>query len=211
MATLAALKKKIAALEAQVEQVTKAEMGTAIAKVRKIMSDFGLTVAHLTDGVTAPKAAKKRGTAAKPGGKAKGSKAAKYQDPATGVTWSGVGRAPAWIASAKDRTTFLINKAHAAAASAESPTTAKKSVKRAAKTATAKVADVAKRATAAKKAPRKVAAKKAAAKKTTPVKVAKKTASKPAASKKVAGKATRKRAAATTPATVPAPVEAASA
>jgi DNA-binding protein H-NS len=40
------------------------------------------------------------------GVKAKG--AAKYQHPKTGATWSGHGRAPAWIAEAKDRTKFLI-------------------------------------------------------------------------------------------------------
>lgn len=32
---------------------------------------------------------------------------AKYRDPKSGATWSGRGRAPAWIASAKDRTRFL--------------------------------------------------------------------------------------------------------
>ncbi|MBC8753004.1 H-NS family nucleoid-associated regulatory protein, partial [Paraburkholderia podalyriae] len=34
--------------------------------------------------------------------------AAKYQDPKTGATWSGHGRAPGWIANAKDRSKFLI-------------------------------------------------------------------------------------------------------
>jgi len=32
---------------------------------------------------------------------------AKYRDPATGATWSGRGRAPAWIAG-RDRAAFLI-------------------------------------------------------------------------------------------------------
>jgi DNA-binding protein H-NS len=32
----------------------------------------------------------------------------KYRHPKTGTTWSGHGRAPAWIAGAKDRTKFLI-------------------------------------------------------------------------------------------------------
>ncbi|WP_425273161.1 H-NS family nucleoid-associated regulatory protein [Paraburkholderia steynii] len=35
--------------------------------------------------------------------------AAKYRDPKSGVTWTGHGRAPAWIASAKDRSKFLID------------------------------------------------------------------------------------------------------
>ncbi|WP_338069350.1 H-NS family nucleoid-associated regulatory protein [Paraburkholderia phosphatilytica] len=31
-----------------------------------------------------------------------------YQDPKSGATWSGRGRAPAWLANVKDRTKFLI-------------------------------------------------------------------------------------------------------
>jgi DNA-binding protein H-NS len=38
-----------------------------------------------------------------------GTSAAKYQDPKTGATWSGRGRAPGWIAKVKDRTRFLVN------------------------------------------------------------------------------------------------------
>nr|WP_321968421.1 H-NS histone family protein [Burkholderia cepacia] len=34
--------------------------------------------------------------------------AAKYRDPKTGATWSGRGRAPAWIKDAKNRDRFLI-------------------------------------------------------------------------------------------------------
>ncbi|NTY39850.1 H-NS histone family protein [Burkholderia diffusa] len=33
---------------------------------------------------------------------------AKYRDPKTGATWSGRGRAPAWIKGAKNRNRFLI-------------------------------------------------------------------------------------------------------
>ncbi|ALL68284.1 DNA-binding protein H-NS [Paraburkholderia caribensis MBA4] len=32
----------------------------------------------------------------------------KYRDPKTGATWTGMGRAPAWIKDAKNRDTFLI-------------------------------------------------------------------------------------------------------
>ncbi|HEY3537557.1 MAG TPA: H-NS family nucleoid-associated regulatory protein [Trinickia sp.] len=39
----------------------------------------------------------------------RGPQAPKYRDPATGATWSGRGRAPAWLADAKDRTEFLIS------------------------------------------------------------------------------------------------------
>jgi DNA-binding protein H-NS len=43
--------------------------------------------------------------------------AAKYQDPKTGATWSGHGRAPSWIANAKDRTKYLVNSNASGAAS----------------------------------------------------------------------------------------------
>ncbi|CAE6820847.1 MULTISPECIES: H-NS family nucleoid-associated regulatory protein [Paraburkholderia] len=38
----------------------------------------------------------------------RGPQPAMYQDPKSGATWSGRGRAPAWIAEAKDRSKFLI-------------------------------------------------------------------------------------------------------
>ncbi|CAM2192098.1 DNA-binding protein H-NS [Paraburkholderia kururiensis] len=46
--------------------------------------------------------------AAKAGSYVRGHQAPKYHDPKSGATWSGRGRAPAWIAGAKDRTKFLI-------------------------------------------------------------------------------------------------------
>lgn len=38
----------------------------------------------------------------------RGPQAPKYRDPETGATWSGRGRAPAWLADVEDRTSFLI-------------------------------------------------------------------------------------------------------
>ena len=196
MATLAALKKKIADLEAQVEKVTKAEMGAAITKVRKIMADFGLTVEHLAEGATAAKAAgKKRASAktVKTATKAKGSKPAKYRDPATGVTWAGVGRAPAWIANAKNRDEFLIAKPAAGAAKEEALTPAKKPAKRAAPAKRAKVAVAAKKAARKVEGAAKRVAKAANPKAGTKKSAVKKAASKKTAAKKVVAKAPRKK------------------
>lgn len=53
---------------------------------------------------TAPSAAKPKKT----GAYVRGPQPAMYRDPKSGSTWSGRGRAPAWIAEAKDRTRFLI-------------------------------------------------------------------------------------------------------
>nr|WP_307261038.1 H-NS histone family protein [Paraburkholderia graminis] len=46
---------------------------------------------------------------AKPGNYVRGVQPAKYRNPKTGQTWSGRGKAPAWMASARDRSRFLIN------------------------------------------------------------------------------------------------------
>ncbi|SMG51164.1 H-NS histone family protein [Paraburkholderia susongensis] len=113
-------------------------------------------------------------------GQPKGAQPPKYLNPKTGATWSGRGPAPAWLASVKDRTRFLIDSAAAAAAP--------KATKAAAKTGKGKSA--ASKKTAAKKAgaTRKTAAKKATAKKATAKKAAAKKT--PAASRKVAVKKT---------------------
>jgi len=222
MTKLTALKKKLAALEAQVARVTKAELGNGIAKVRKIMADYGLTIEHLADGAKHVQAAVSRksigGKAAKAAKTAKGKKPAKYMDPKSGVTWSGLGRTPAWIAKAKNRDAFLIDKpaATAEAATAVAAPASKAPAKRAAskkvvnagravKTATAKVAPkkaVSKKVAAAKKsapadtpaAPAPAASKETPAKKAAAKAAPKKIApSKKAPAKKAAAKAARKK------------------
>ncbi|MBN3851056.1 H-NS histone family protein [Paraburkholderia sp. Ac-20342] len=120
-------------------------------------------------------------------GQPKGAQPPKYRDPKTGATWSGRGPAPAWLASVKDRSKFLIEGAAAAAPKAAAKTGKAKSAavskKAAAKKAGAARKTVAKKA-AAKKAPtasRKAAVKKAAAKKAPARKVATKAAAAPSA------------------------------
>ncbi|WP_342802419.1 H-NS family nucleoid-associated regulatory protein [Paraburkholderia panacisoli] len=60
------------------------------------------------------------------GNYARGPQPAKYRNPKSGATWSGRGRAPEWLASAKDRTRFLIEGDGAAASE---PTSANKASK----------------------------------------------------------------------------------
>jgi DNA-binding protein H-NS len=194
MATLTVLKKKIAALEAQVERVAKAEMGNAIAKIRKLMGDYGVTIEHLMDGAKMGRAAvatKSAGSKKVKGPKAK--RPAKYVDPKTGATWSGLGRIPAWIAKAKNRDAFLIDSPAAAEISSAIPG-AKSSAKPGTSKKVRKVAGVAK--TARKEAVKKSApaskstsVKKPVASKTT---VSKKATRKQVPAKKVAAKAARK-------------------
>ena len=175
MSKLVALKKQIAALEAQAERIAKAEMSSAIARIKDIMSEFNLTIEHLSQTVNSKRAAKK----AKP--KRAGGGVAKYVDPKTGKTWSGFGRAPAWIAGAKNRDAFLVDKSGVKVPEAvvKAPAAKKKSVakkasaKKVAKPAAKKAVTVAKKAaraastsaTAKKKPSAKKASPKAAAKK----------------------------------------------
>ena len=181
MSKLTAIKKQIAALEAQAERIAKTEMSSAIAKIKDIMSEFNLTIEHLTQTVAGKRAAKKT--------KAKKASVAKYVDPRTGKTWSGVGRAPGWIAGAKNRDAFLVGKSAAAEPAVKVPAASKnvaakaarKSVKPAAKRAVAaakKASGVEAAPVAAKKKPatRKVSAKKVSAKKSAPKRAAAKRA-----------------------------------
>ena len=147
MSKLSAIKKQIAALEARAQRIAKSEMGPAIAKVKAIMSEFNLTIEHLTQAVTGKAAAKKV--------KAKAASVAKYADPKTGKQWSGFGRAPGWIAGAKNRDLFLIDKGAIKAAEpvAKAPAaTGKKAAVKAVTTASKSVTK-----SVAKKAAKKVA------------------------------------------------------
>lgn len=93
MADYKALLDKKRELEAQIEAAYKAEVGTAIDKVRAIVSEFGLSSADIFGGRKTPKVPS--------------TVAPKYRDPATGQTWTGRGKPPRWIAD-KDRTQFAI-------------------------------------------------------------------------------------------------------
>jgi DNA-binding protein H-NS len=177
MSKLAAIKKQIAALEAEAERIAKQEMAGAIAKVKEIMAEFGLTIEQLQSTV----AGKTRSNAKKAKPKRAGGGVAKYADPKTGKTWSGFGRAPAWIAGAKNRAAFLVDKsgvkppeAVVKARAAKKKSVAKKAPAQKVAKAAVKIA-----ATVAKKAARVVsvpatAKKKPSAKKASPKAAAKK-------------------------------------
>ncbi|QQC66174.1 H-NS family nucleoid-associated regulatory protein [Paraburkholderia ginsengisoli] len=171
----------------------------------------------LIDGASELKSAAKAVVAhAKAGkGQPKGAQPPKYLNPKTGATWSGRGPAPAWLATVKDRTKFLIDGAAAKPATKVTTKAATKagkaksaatsgavSKKAAAKKLVAKKA-VASKKTAAKKAPAagKVVAKKAAAKKTTATKATR--AARKAPVRKAAVKSSVATSAAATPQTAP--------
>jgi DNA-binding protein H-NS len=148
----------------------------------------------LIEGVSDLKSAAKAVVAhAKAGkGQPKGAQPPKYINPKTGATWSGRGPAPAWLATVKDRTKFLIEGASATVADANH-----KAAKKAGKVKSAATSGVVSKKAAARKvvAKKAGAAKKAVAKKATAVTkkvAAKKGAAKPAAKKSAATQAARK-------------------
>ncbi len=89
MASLQELLAKKEAIDREIELTQRQQRNDAIAKVRALMSEYGLTVADLS----AKGAAKSR---PEPGRKV----AAKYRNTATGETWSGRGLQPKWLKAA---------------------------------------------------------------------------------------------------------------
>lgn len=81
---------KKAELEQQIIDIQREERSSAIAQVKALMAQHGLTLADL--GTRPPVAAPKT----RSGGKVP----AKYRDPATGQTWSGRGLHPTWLKQA---------------------------------------------------------------------------------------------------------------
>ncbi len=95
MATLQEMVAQKEHLERQIESTRKSEREAAIAQVRNLMNDYGLSMSDL-----GPKPGGGR-LAVQKGGTTKGSKVpAKYRDPSTGDTWSGRGLQPKWLKAA---------------------------------------------------------------------------------------------------------------
>jgi DNA-binding protein H-NS len=88
-----------AALEKQIADVQRDQRAQAIAQVRALMGEYGLTVADLGGaGRPAGPAGK---SLSRPASERTPSKVApKFRDPATGDTWSGRGLKPKWLSAA---------------------------------------------------------------------------------------------------------------
>ncbi len=89
------------ALDREIENTQKQARSEAIAKIRTLMSEYGLTVADLGS-KGAGKGAAKGSTkgAAKAGSRSGAKVAVKYRNAATGDTWSGRGLRPNWLKAA---------------------------------------------------------------------------------------------------------------
>jgi DNA-binding protein H-NS len=87
--------KQIAELQALAEEARRNEIEEARAKIQKIMQASGIAL----DDLQGDK---------KKVGKVRSSVSPKYKDPTTGRTWTGRGRAPAWL-NGRNKDDFLIN------------------------------------------------------------------------------------------------------
>ncbi|KAB0685285.1 H-NS histone family protein [Burkholderia territorii] len=94
MATYKELKAQAAALAEKAEAARLAEFQAVLEEVRAKVAEYGITEKDIFGRHRIQTA--------------KSTAEAKYLDPKTGATWSGRGRAPAWIKDAKNRDRFLI-------------------------------------------------------------------------------------------------------
>ncbi|HZZ04322.1 H-NS histone family protein, partial [Paraburkholderia sp.] len=128
MPTLEQIQAKLKKLQAQADVLIARKAQVAVNQIRDLMLKHGLTTADIEAKARARRAARGlNGHAASGKTKAAGAGKSlpKYRDHKTGATWTGHGRAPAWIAAVKDRTQFLIDGA------SELKSTAKAAVTRA--------------------------------------------------------------------------------
>ena len=91
MTNLTELLAQKAALEQQIVEAQRNQRAQAIAQVKALMAEHGLTLADI--GTRAAAAPRKPGAS---GGKV----APKYRHPSTGETWSGRGLQPNWLKAA---------------------------------------------------------------------------------------------------------------
>lgn len=97
-----------AELERQIAHTQRSERADAIAQVRMLMSQYGLTLADIGSKTIAGPKSTKAAAAAPPAvktrksskGKKTGKVAPKYRDASTGQTWSGRGLQPNWLKAA---------------------------------------------------------------------------------------------------------------
>ncbi|WDD90319.1 H-NS histone family protein (plasmid) [Burkholderia sp. FERM BP-3421] len=88
-----ALVAQLEALDAQIKALRDVERDAAIGQIKALMQEFDISIVDLQERVQ-KRNAKRVSTAPK------------YRDPATGRTWSGRGRQPAWLGD--DPAAFLV-------------------------------------------------------------------------------------------------------
>lgn len=94
MSSLQELLAQRAEIEKKIADAQREERSTAIAKVKALMAEHGLTAADIAGKTPTVR------VAATPGPKAGGKVAPKFRNGATGETWSGRGLQPKWLKAA---------------------------------------------------------------------------------------------------------------
>ncbi|MDR5782124.1 H-NS histone family protein [Caballeronia sp. LZ065] len=150
MATLAQLENQIQELQRRADALREEKSLEAIASIRALMQEYGLTMADLVKaglGKMRGRPAGSRNTSARTG-RGQGTKLPpKYRNPESGATWSGHARAPAWIKEAPDRSVYLIEPAaDKPASNRAAPASRAAGAKRARKTGAKKAAKLSDRA-----------------------------------------------------------------
>lgn len=87
MSSVSELLAQKAAIEQKIAEAQRTERADAVAKVKALMAEHGLTLADLSGRVSATK-------------RSSGKVAPKYRNAATGDTWSGRGLQPKWLKAA---------------------------------------------------------------------------------------------------------------
>jgi DNA-binding protein H-NS len=95
MATYKQLTAQLEKLHKEVALAREKEIEQTIAEIKQTIADYGITAEEL--GFSSKRTAAKKTPLP-----------AKYRNPKTGETWSGRGRAPAWLAG-KNRERYLIS------------------------------------------------------------------------------------------------------
>ncbi|BCN40010.1 hypothetical protein ALDI51_33290 [Alicycliphilus denitrificans] len=91
------LLKQREALEQQINEARRRELATAVAQVRELVAEYGLTQQDVFPTGRTGRTSATSGVKVAP----------KYRDPVTGQTWTGRGKAPKWIQN-QDREKFAI-------------------------------------------------------------------------------------------------------
>ena len=94
MATYKQLTEQMAKVQAQMAVAREKELAATIEQIKEQIAEYGITAEEL--GFSSKRSASRKTGGLPP----------KYRDPKSGATWSGRGRAPAWLGKRRDK--FLI-------------------------------------------------------------------------------------------------------
>jgi DNA-binding protein H-NS len=139
MRTLEQIQEKLAILQSQAEKLIVQKSQIALDSIRALMLEHGLTIEDIEvkakekrEVAASQRAIVKTANASPTKDLRKGPFPVKYFDPKTGRSWTGRGRAPAWLATTRSKNKFLVNGAAASietAGSADVATTPESSAK----------------------------------------------------------------------------------